>query len=179
MITDHFLFLAITLNSCTTGWSGVTLFNFCNNCPDISPYQQYSYTYVAIATQTRLTFVMREDNGYYALDDVSVRSTSAPSVELLSNGDFESGSFSPWIHCNPAGSSSPGIIHSTSPAFHYGGYTYAAHGGNFYYLDGAVSYADYLSQLFPTVVGQTYTVSFWLYNQGTGSSSNVEVILSI
>jgi hypothetical protein len=153
--------------------------NLCNNCPDINPYQQYSYTYVAIATQTRIAFALRENSGYYGVDDVSVRSTSAPAVELLSNGGFESGSFAPWIHCNPAGSTSPGVIRSTSSSFSYGGFTYAAHGGNYYYLDGAVGRADYLSQLFPTVIGQTYTISFWMYNQGSGSNSDANIILSI
>ncbi len=134
---------------------------------------------MAIATQTRITFAFREDTGYFALDDVSVRSTSAPAIELLTNGGFETGNLSSWIYCNPAGSSYPGTLEQTSSNFYAEGHTYAAHGGNYYYLDGAVGQADYLSQIVATNIGQTYNISFWLYNYGSGTNSNVNIIISI
>jgi hypothetical protein len=169
---------AITSNTCTSNWNSVSLYSFCTNCPDIDPYQQYAYTYVAIANQTRITFAIREDAGYFALDDVSITSISAPTVELLTNGGFETGTFSPWIYCNPAGATYAGTLEQTSGNFFYQN-TYAAHGGNYYYLDGAVGQADYLSQMITTTIGQTYNISFWLYNQGSGTNSNINVIISI
>lgn len=156
----------------------MTVFTFCTSCPDIPSYQQYSYTYTAIATSTRLAFALREDDGYFALDDISVRSVTAPSVELLTNGGFETGSYSPWLYCNPSGASDSGTLKRTSNNFNYGAYTYAAHGGSYYYLDGAVGSADYISQIFSTTIGQTYTISFWMYNQGSGSNSDARIILS-
>ncbi len=108
-----------------------------------------------------------------------MRNISAPTVELLTNYGFETGNFSPWIYCNPAGSSYAGVIELTSNNFIAEGKTYAAHSGNYYYLDGAVGQADYLSQTFTTNIGETYNISFWLYNQGSGSNSNADLIISI
>ena len=134
---------------------------------------------MAIATQTRITFAIREDTGYFALDDVSVTSISAPTAELTSNGGFEAGTLSSWIYCNPAGSSFPGTLEQTSSNFSAQGHTYSSHSGSYYYLDGAVGQADYLSQILSTTIGQTYNISFWLYNHGSGSNSNVNLIISI
>jgi hypothetical protein len=155
------------------------MFNLCTNCSDINPYQQYAYNYVAIANQTRITFALHEDVGYFALDDISVRSTSAPSVELLTNGDFETGNLSSWIYCNPTGSSNSGTLEQTSDNFTAQGQNYSAHGGNYYYVDGAIGQADYLSQMFATNIGQMYNISFWLYNEGSGSNSDANIIISI
>jgi hypothetical protein len=174
-----FFFEAITSNTCTSSWNGVTLFNFCTNCSNINPYQQYFYTYVAIAAQTRIAFAIREDVGYFALDDTSVRSTSAPSVELLANGGFESGSLSSWTYCNPSGVTGSGTIKKTSDNFSYNSQIYAAHSGIYYYLDGAVGGTDYIIQMFATNIGETYNISFWLLNCGSGSNSNFNVIISI
>jgi hypothetical protein len=135
--------------------------------------------YVAIATQTRITFAIREDTGYFAVDDISVTDTDAPTIELITNGGFETGTFSSWVYCNPAGSSFPGTLEQTSSNFLAQGHTYSAHGGNYYYLDGAVGQADYLSQMITTTIGETYNISFWLYNHGSGTNSNVNVIISI
>ncbi|CAF0876123.1 unnamed protein product [Rotaria sordida] len=171
--------VTITSNTCTSGWTGVTVFTVCTSCPNINSYQQYTYTYVAIGTQTRISFALREDVGFFALDDISVRSNSAPTVELLTNGGFEGGSYSPWIYCNPSGSSYAGEIERTSNNFYYSGTTYAAHSGNYYYVDGAVGKADYITQKFASTIGTTYTISFWLFNKGSSSNSDVRIILSV
>jgi hypothetical protein len=144
------------------------------------PYVQYIYTYVAIANQTRITFAIREDVGFFALDSISVRSTTAPTVELLTNGGFELGSLSYWTYCNPAGSSYSGTLKQTSDNFSHNGQAFSPQAGSYYYVDGAVGQADYLSQMFATNIGGTYNISFWLFNHGTGSAgSNVNFIISI
>ncbi|CAF3249806.1 unnamed protein product [Rotaria sp. Silwood2] len=51
--------------------------------------------------------------------------------------------------------------------------------GNYFYTDGAVGAADYLSQIFSTPIGTTYTISYWLYNIGTGTRNSADVIISI
>ena len=108
-----------------------------------------------------------------------MRDLAAPNTELLVNGGFETGSYSSWIYCNPSSSSAAGTIESTSSHFTYNSYTYAAHSGSYYYLDGAVGNADYLSQIFPTTIGDTYNISFWMLNQGSGSSSSADILLTI
>ena len=169
----------ITSNICTVGWNGVTVLYHCDNCPDISPYAQFTYTYTAISNQTRITFAFREDVGCFALDAVSVRSTSAPTVELIANNDFETGSLSSWTYCNPKSATSGGEVIKNSQNINCVGFTYQAKSGSHFYFDGAVGNADYLIQTFPTNVGSTYTISYWLYNQGTASASSADVIISV
>jgi hypothetical protein len=108
-----------------------------------------------------------------------VRNTSAPSVELLTNGGFETGDFTSWTYCNPAGAAYPGTLKKTSDNFVAHGQAYAAHSGIYYYLDGAVGSDDYVSQTFSTVIGATYNISFWLFNHGFSSNSDFNIIISI
>ncbi|CAF4217634.1 unnamed protein product [Rotaria sp. Silwood2] len=171
--------VTITSDTCTSGWTGVTVFTLCTSYPNINSYQQYTDTYVAIGTQTRIAFALREDVGFFGLDDISVRSNSASTVELLTNGGFKGGTYSSWIYCNPSGSSYARVLTRTSDYFAYSGTTYSAHSDSYYYLDGAVGKADYISQKFATNIGETYTISFWLFNKGSGSNSDFRIILSI
>ncbi|CAF3051278.1 unnamed protein product [Rotaria sp. Silwood2] len=171
--------VTITNNACTSSWRGITILQHEINIPDMSPYVQYTYTYVAIATTTRITFAIQEDNGFVALDDISVQDTAAPSVEILLNGGFEMNSLAYWLYCNPGGATQAGMVTQNSDYYPYYSYTYIAHSGNCFYLDGAVGAADYLSQTFSTVIAHTYTISYWLDNEGSGSSSSIDVLLSI
>ncbi|CAF4629474.1 unnamed protein product [Rotaria socialis] len=174
------LSVTITSNDCTSNWTGVSILYHCDNCANVIPYAQYTYTYVAIATATRISFAFREDIGLFLLDDVSVVNVNAPSVQLIVNGGFETGSLSsPWIYCNPYGASAAAFILSNSANLNWGGVTFLAHSGSYCYCDGAVTYADYLSQTFPTNVGDTYNISYWIYNCGSGSASSADVLLSI
>ena len=108
-----------------------------------------------------------------------MRSILASSVELLGNGGFETGTFPSWTYCSPSGVTASGVLEKTSDNFVYNSATYAAHSGIYYYLDGAAGGSDYLSQMFPTIIGETYNISFWLFNSGGGSNSNFNIILSI
>ncbi|CAF4011783.1 unnamed protein product, partial [Rotaria sordida] len=170
---------SITSNGCTSGWKGVTILYHCDNCQNISTYTQYTYTYTAISNRTRITFAFREDIGYFALDTVSVRSITNPTVELISNNGFETGTTSPWIYCNPGGATAAGTIKANSNNFNYLGYLYQAQSGTRFYIDGAVGDADYLSQIFSTTIGTTYNISYWLVNMGSGTLNSADVIISI
>ncbi|CAF3718593.1 unnamed protein product [Rotaria socialis] len=142
-----------------------------------STYVQYAYTYLAIANTTRITFALQEDQYFYALDDVTVCDTASPSIQLLTNGDFETGSIVPWAYCNPSGSQYSGQV-ETGPTTVYG-YPYVAYSGTNFYLDGAIGAPDYLSQTFSTTIGHTYSISFWLYNANGGTVYSVDVLMSI
>ncbi|CAF3481291.1 unnamed protein product [Rotaria socialis] len=142
------------------------------------PYTQYTYTYTAIANLTRLTFAFREDVGVFALDTVSVTSILAPSVQLLANNGFETGSESSWTYCCPSTATSWAGVGKYSDNIYNMGVTYQSQSGTYFYYDGTGSGCDYLSQKFSTTVGGTYTISYWLYNLGSGSASSADVIMS-
>ncbi|CAF1337843.1 unnamed protein product [Didymodactylos carnosus] len=153
----HFvpIVLAITSNTCTAGWSDVTSIYHCDNCGNILSWTQATFTYVAIATTTRISFAIREDVGYFAVDDISVKNSG--DTELLTNGGFETGSKTNWFYCNPNGASASGVITSSASNRRT---SYSPHSGTYFYWDGAVGVADYLSQTFSTIIGQTYTVTY-------------------
>ncbi|CAF2407600.1 unnamed protein product [Rotaria sp. Silwood2] len=168
--------VTITSNTCTSGWKGVTVLYHCNNCPDIPPYTQYTYTYTAISNRTRIAFSFREDEGCFVLDAVSVRNIA---IELIANNDFETATLSSWTYCNSNSTTSAGAVMQNSDHFECMANTYQVESGNYFYYDGAVGNFDYLIQMFSTLVGQTYTISYWLYNQGSAHPSSADVIISI
>lgn len=78
---------------------------------------------------------------------------TASNSEMLTNGGFESGTFTGWQqlytgNCNAdAGSITSGASCNT---------------GSFCYRDGCKNDIDYLSQTFTTTIGHVYTLSFWI-----------------
>ncbi len=104
------------------------------------------------------------------MDDVSV---SNGTTELLLNGGFESGSFSPgWTestsngNCN-AFTTGASIVSSS------------CHTGIYCFYDGCGGCADQISQSFSVISGQVYYISFWLKQDGgTGSGISASVTLS-
>ncbi|CAF1416501.1 unnamed protein product [Rotaria sordida] len=128
-------------------------------------------TTTAIANVTRITFAVRRDSEYFGIDDVSIRNAAAPGTELLSNGGFETGDFSSWIHCVQSGSLATGSVQSTSSGITYGSYNFVARSGFYYYLGGATVNAEYLSQTFPSIIGNTYIFSFAYVYAGNGSKT--------
>ena len=101
-----------------------------------------------------------------------------PGVELIANNGFETGNLNSWTYCNPAGATSAGAVKATTDYLFCEGVYYQAKLGSYYYYDGAVGNIDYLYQVFNTEVGQTYTVSYWLFNLGSGTASNAYVMVS-
>jgi hypothetical protein len=74
--------------------------DICVNCYTFYSYYQYVRNYTAIGTLTRIAFALRRQTGYFALDDISIKSFTAPSVEILVNGSFETGDLTAWSYCN-------------------------------------------------------------------------------
>ncbi|CAM4895673.1 unnamed protein product [Rotaria socialis] len=140
-------------------------------------YLQYTYSYVAIANTTRITFAFRDDSYFFAFDNITIWGNAAPSTQLISNGGFETGHISPWTYCNPNVASNAGKVQLGSTA--YNGYTYTPYSGMYFYMDGSVGAPDYLSQTFATTIGSTYNISYWLYNGAGGTGVSVDVIMSV
>jgi hypothetical protein len=70
-------------------------------------------------------------------------------------------------------------VEATSADYDYGGHMYAAYSGAYFYLDGSVGNSDYLSQLFATKIGDTYTLSYWLCDPNGGSGVSADVMMSV
>jgi hypothetical protein len=131
---------------------------------------------MAIANTTRLTFALRQDHYYFALDNITASGNAAPGTQLIINGGFETGSLTSWVYCNPSSSAYAGQVQASS--YTYSSKTYAAYSGTHFYLDGAVGAPDYLSQTFATTIGDTYTISFWLDNPSGGTGVSIDVLMS-
>jgi len=90
----------------------------------------------------------------------------AGAVELLTNGGFESASFSGWTQ-NPV--QTEDAVLATGAA----GAEYSAQSGTYYaqlsYIQGQAGTAT-LSQSFADTAGQTLTISFWLTADGKNPS---------
>ena len=129
-------------------------------------YTLYTYSFQAQLAQTFLTFEFRQDPAYWSLDDVSV--TNSSSTQLIVNGGFEGGSYggqatpNSWTLIGQAGLSAGGTVS--------GG---CAHTGTYCYSDGAVGGVDGLYQSFATTIGATYSLSFWLENDGGSIASAI------
>jgi fibronectin-binding autotransporter adhesin len=158
------LALALCGWTSTAGAQVTTLLDL-ENTPQ-QDYTLYTYSYQARLAQTFLTFEFRQDPAYWSLDDVSI--TNSANTQLLTNGGFENGSYGPqdtpnaWTLIGQAGLDAGGSVS--------GG---CAHSGVYCYSDGAVGGVDGLYQSFASTVGATYTLSFWLANDGGSIASAV------
>jgi fibronectin-binding autotransporter adhesin len=129
-------------------------------------YTLYTYSFQAQLAQTFLTFEFRQDPAFWSLDDVSI--TNSASTQLIVNGGFEGGSYggqatpNSWTLIGQAGLDAGGEVS--------GG---CAHSGSFCYSDGAVGGVDGLYQSFTTTIGATYSLSFWLANDGGATASAI------
>ena len=141
--------------NCTASLVNATsLLNLVNVSSQI--YTKYSYSYTALTASTRITLSFRMDSNCWSLDTVSATKFGT-SAELLTNGDFHLGNGTGWSSCNPYYATSIGTVVRDLPN---------AHSGSFYWKDGSTGAADYLYYYFPTNIGSSYSVSFYLKGGG-------------
>jgi len=116
-----------------------------------------------------IAFQFRSDVDHWHLDDVSIYNGT---TEILLNGGFESGSYSPgWTYSTPNGAclwSTPGTDVGMS----------FSHSGTYYVDSWCSSRADEISQAFMAYQGQTYSVSFYIRVSGSVGTRSVSVTLS-
>ena len=164
---------------------------------DGTVWNQYSATFTAAQTTSTITFSFRNDPGYFGLDNVSAVNMATGSGNLLTDGDFSSAvsglavCTSTCSSVTPAGwqfYQEPGIAGQNTNSGIYDASTGSnvglspLTGSSQFWGDGAYYAYDSLAQSFKTIVGDTYTISFWLadstsppYQQldTTGNASDV------
>ena len=87
---------------------------------------------------------------------------------LVQNDGFETGDFTDWTLNAPDGGSPYNFVASASS-----GLGISPHSGTYFAALGEVGTPlAYLSQTLPTIAGQKYLLSLWLYNPLAGSSRN-------
>jgi hypothetical protein len=148
-------------------------------CTPFSSYYRYVRNYTAIGTSSLIVFGLRRQTGYFAFDDVSVKSFAAPTVEILVNGGFETGDLTGWSYCNQNNVTNSGGVEANSTHFTYLGFTYYANSGSYYYIGGSLTSADYISQIFPTIIGEQYTIVIYYMNVGNGSLTSADLFLGV
>ena len=125
-------------------------------------YTQYTTNFVATNATTNISFAFREDPAFLFLDDVDVHDTTVVGPNLLLNPGFELGPVGAnaptnWTYLNTFGATFAGVVQNGAGQ---------AHSGSNYYFDGAVQAYDGITQGIATTVGHTYSVSFWLNDDG-------------
>jgi hypothetical protein len=123
-------------------------------------YTQYTTNFVATDATTNVSFAFREDPSFLFLDDVDVHDTTVVGPNLLLNPGFELGPVGAnaptnWTYLNTFGASFAGVVQAGS-----------GRGGGNSYFDGAVQAYDGITQGIATTVGHTYSISFWLNDNG-------------
>jgi hypothetical protein len=134
--------------------------------PIPSTYTEYAVSFIAAAANTDLTFALRNDPGFFGLDDISMVDNSTLSANLVLNGGFESG-LAPWTSDNIYGAAFAGTVDSSGNC---GGVGVGAHSGVSEWCDGSVQAYDAIDQNITTNVGDSYTISFWL-NSGDATGT--------
>ena len=120
-------------------------------------WTQYTVTFVADHILTDITFAFRNDPGYTGFDDASVVDTTAGGSNEFVNGGFETGDLTGWNYDNVYGASFGGYVANAGCT----GITPFPHGGSDGWCDGATQAYDAIDQAVATVIGDTYTISFW------------------
>lgn len=146
------------------------LAQYTNNGLTPYAYTQYTTSFVASSTNTTVSFIFRDDPTYISFDDASVTLASGGS-NLLADPGFESAapySSFPQGWTTISQSNVGGVISSGTPT----GDADNPYDGAYYWRDGIVGAFDGLAQTVPTVVGDTYTVSFYLAEDGNAPDNN-------
>jgi hypothetical protein len=136
--------------------------------PMIPSYTQYNASFVATTSRSTVTFVFRDDPGYFGFDAASVVDATAPSGNLLLNPGFEigaptvsGGGVPDWTYFEQTG-----LVDLGYPVLGFeaasGTDGLSAYSGNYFWDDGATGGYDGIDQTFATTTGDTYDIGFYL-----------------
>ncbi|HSY18094.1 MAG TPA: hypothetical protein VK815_07155 [Candidatus Acidoferrales bacterium] len=140
------------INEFMASWNGQVLFD--QTSIPVSGWTNLHFTVIAPTAQSVLTFGVRNDPDYFALDEISLT-----PIPLVTNGGFETGDFTGWTRSGNLSTTSV----STDTNYISSGY-YGLKGG-------PIGSLGYISQNLNTIPGQTYMVTCW-FNNPTGDTPN-------
>jgi len=127
--------------------------------PDDDVIQSYTAGFVAASSNSTITFTFRHDPGFFFLSDVSVTTGGGP--DLIVNGDFMTNA------PTDPGAGLPDWTYFVQDGYPSDYLVYLGFEDGFGdFDDGAVQAYDGIDQTFPTVPGNTYVVSFDLFQEG-------------
>jgi hypothetical protein len=140
--------------------SGLQILDLAGN-PITETDTPWSAQFVATSSFSTVTFVLRQDPGFFFLSDTSVTDNAGPSTNLLLNPNFLIGSptsngapVPDWSYFIQNGNLFPQFLGLEDGA------------GDF--VDGSTQAYDGIDQTFATTIGDTYTVSFDLRSDTQG-----------
>jgi hypothetical protein len=142
-------------------------------------WTQYQYNHTANTTALTLMFGFMGDGygeRYWFLDDVSVVDVTAPGVQLLQNPSFDNSTttltgWNQWCTSTcPSGSTNAGKVTSGPNCTSSNCYVDHCYGGNS---------IDFLSQTILATIGDVYTISFWIFDYGTGPNGLTRAYVDI
>lgn len=144
------------------------LFNLSATNGTLAANTQTSVTFTLTAAVTNLangiypaTFILTNLN---TLNTMVITNTLAIGQSLVQNGGFETGDFTDWTL---AGDPAPdNFVDDGSNT------GIPPHSGTYFAALGETGALAYLSQTLPTIAGQKYLLSLWLYNPVNGSNRN-------
>jgi len=135
-------------------------------------YQNYTVNFTANASNstctdggcsTIITFAFRDDPAQVSFTNASVTDITNPSLpgpNLLTNGNFATGSLAPWTYVDTYGVTGAGFV-ALSGTYENNCPSLAGVAFNCW-IDGAVQAYDAISQTIATNPGDTYQISFFV-----------------
>ena len=171
MILNYFSAYALTGIPCNyTSVGNITSFASGSGAP--TSWTRYSNVFTAASTTAIIRFSSATDqsNKDWYVDTVSVTSNTGGS-NLLVNGNFENGSSVGWQVLSCSSSCYATVQTSTT-----------CQGGSGWCYNNACTPStniQFIEQYFPTTIGMTYNVSFWLLKAGGGVGSGTNIFVNI
>lgn len=146
--------------------------------PLASTWQQYTYNFNATLSSTFVTFLFRNDPAFTSFDDASLVQQGSGTNLLLNPGLETQGPNGPngiqlpadWVSVGTPGLGAAGSWTSGSP----GAAPDGSHSGSGYWMDGAVGGHDGIAQAVTTIIGDNYTLTFWLGSDVLPDGSSVD-----
>ncbi len=140
--------------------SGLQILDLAGNAIDTS-VDPWSAQFVATTDLSTVTFVFRQDPGFFRLSNTSVTDNAGPATNLLVNPNFLEGA--PTTNGAPV----PGWNYFIQDGNLFPQFLGLEDGaGNFF--DGSTQAYDGIDQTFTTTIGDTYTVAFDLQSTTSG-----------